>query len=101
MSADAAAILNRMRTQARSLRNIALQSPDITQSYVNTGVSAEISLLSASSLVPGAGTGYTTATKEEYENFITTLQQIQNFWNSLAVTSANNASFTQNILNGG
>jgi len=99
MSKEAASILSRMKSYARSLRTLALNTPDIIQTNVNTGVAAEVAALSAGSLVPGESAD-TDTTKEEFENFILTVTQFQNFYNNVGVSTQNNASFTQNLLQG-
>ena len=100
MSKEAASLLSRMKTFARSLRTLALNAPDITQTNTNTGVAAEVAALSTgATFVPGDGVD-TDTTKDEYQNFVLTITEFNKFYTNQTVTSQDNASFTQNLLQG-
>lgn len=101
MSREAAFLVARCKAFARSLRVLARLAPEIVQTNTNTGVAAEVAALSLSSVIPGDGTD-TDTTREEYENFILTVTEFNKFYNSQALSPSaqNNASYTQNMLQG-
>ena len=99
MSREAASLLGRLKSFARNLRTLSQLEPDLLQTYTNTGVAAEVTALSDNSLVQGDGVD-TDTTAREYQDFILTVTEFGKYYNEQTVTSQDNASFTQNLLQG-